>query len=269
MLLSMLLSLSGCSQEALNILRTKKKTPFTTTSLANLQNMSQGDALTLQRSKIGKLRQTALRDTAMSIGARSGLAWQAKRVDNYLEENRIALDQIYNFDILLMHHNVLPPILSEGHNTVHIADKRTIRIADRMYKIEQQARFVSAPPHWRDYLYLNFKAPEPPDASMLPRTRAEAKIWRHFVAKGWREGIQQANTIFANSVARLTAQFQGMLLYRKLLALHMVSPPFVAKTELGVIGGGDELTINDQVLRITALPQLQANSKKWQPAVAH
>ena len=59
-----------------------------------------------------------------------------------------------------------------------------------------------------------------------------------------------------------------MILYRKLLAMNMVSPPYVSNTELGVTGDGDEIRIDDRVLRITALPALNINSNEWRAAVA-
>jgi defect-in-organelle-trafficking protein DotC len=58
-----------------------------------------------------------------------------------------------------------------------------------------------------------------------------------------------------------------MLLYRKLLTQRMISPPFVARTELGVTGDGSDMRINDQVLRIVELPKLQTNTKQWQAIV--
>ncbi len=54
-----------------------------------------------------------------------------------------------------------------------------------------------------------------------------------------------------------------MILYRKLLAQNIVSPPFVSRADLGITGGGDRLRINDQVLRITAVSELKPNSKVW------
>ncbi|MCD8499755.1 MAG: type IV secretory system conjugative DNA transfer family protein, partial [Gammaproteobacteria bacterium] len=43
--------------------------------------------------------------------------------------------------------------------------------------------------------------------------------------------------------------------------------PSSLKTDLGVTGDGNGININDQVLRITALSQLQTNSKEWQPVL--
>ena len=59
----------------------------------------------------------------------------------------------------------------------------------------------------------------------------------------------------------------GMILYRRLLTLHMVSAPFVASADLGVTGNATHLRINDQVLRITAQSALQPNAKKWRPVI--
>ena len=57
-------------------------------------------------------------------------------------------------------------------------------------------------------------------------------------------------------------------MYRKLLAMNMVSPPYVSHTDLGVTGDGAEIHIDDRVLRITALPALNVNSSEWRAAVA-
>ena len=70
------------------------------------------------------------------------------------------------------------------------------------------------------------------------------------------------------SISRIKEDFAGMIMYRKLLAMNMVSPPYVSDTDLGVTGDGEEIHIDDRVLRITALPALNINSKEWRAAVA-
>ena len=59
-----------------------------------------------------------------------------------------------------------------------------------------------------------------------------------------------------------------MILYRKLLAQHILTPPYVSQADLGITGGGNDMRINDRVLRITAIPQLQTNTKKWAPVMS-
>ena len=114
---------------------------------------------------------------------------------------------------------------------------------------------------------MRFDRPSLPDRSLLPQTKAETEVWNHFLEKGWAQGIQQANDIFTNNLNRMRTNIVGMVLYRKLLALHMVSAPFVAKAQLGVTGDATQLRINDQVLRITAQSELQPNPQKWHPVL--
>jgi len=89
----------------------------------------------------------------------------------------------------------------------------------------------------------------------------EQKVWKASVRLGWEKGIEQAYSIFKQNLARLKRHYQGMILYRKLLQQKMINAPFVSRTELGVTGDGDDMRINDQVLRIVELPHLQTETQ--------
>ncbi|MBS0358305.1 MAG: type IV secretion system DotC family protein [Proteobacteria bacterium] len=238
-----------------------------TDSVASLQKMvSIGNKP--RARQLTNIRRLAIQETALSLGAQSGLAWRAKQVNDAVKTNERKLDLVFNFNSMLLEHNVIPPVLVEARNTLNISDENALRISDRVYTIEKQARFVTTPPNWREYLSLNYENPARPDDSLLPKNLEERKIWNEFVAKGWKQGIEQANNIFSDNLARLKRDYKGMALYRNLLAQNMVSPPFVAKTDLGITGGGADMRVNDTVLRITALPGLQSDSKKWKPALS-
>lgn len=211
------------------------------------------------------LRFQALMETALTVGAQAGLAHRAHEIDCILSRNSKDLDRAFNFSLMMLPHNILPPVLVEGHETLSLDDCQTIRIADREYKIVKQACFVTTPPNWRDYIWLTFKEPDRPLGSLLPKTCDERKVWRCYTAIGWRQGIDQANAIYEANLARLKRDFTGMVRYRELLMQHMVSPPIMARTELGVTGTCEDMRINDQVLRITAQPCLETNSCKWRP----
>ncbi len=243
--------------------------PGNTSSLAGLQAMvNNKSATTISKMSMGKIREMALKETALSLGAQSGLAWRARIIDDELTKQARQLDAVYDFNALVLEHNILPPVLLEGRNTLNLADAQTIRISDRTYKVGKQARFITAAPTWRQYLWMDFKAPETPHISLLPKTRQEKQIWCTYVEKGWKNGIEQAATILEESVGRIREDYMGMILYRKLLAMNMVSPPFVSHTDLGVTGDASEIHIDDRVLRITALPALNVNSNEWIAAVA-
>lgn len=239
-----------------------------TESLAGLQAMTNTKSATARNMpSTGKIREMALKETALSLGAQSALAWRAKYIDEQLVKQTRNLDAIYDFNALILEHNVLPPVLLEGRNTLNLADTQTIRVSDRTYKVSKQAHFITTPPNWRQYLWMDYQKPEYPHVSLLPTTKDECKVWSIAVAKGWENGVEQANTILEENIARIKEDFIGMILYRKLLAMNMVSPPYVSNTELGVTGDGDEIHIDDHVLRITALPALNINSEEWRAAV--
>lgn len=218
---------------------------------------------------IGTVRMQALRQTAARLGTQGGLAWRAEHIDTALKKQADYLDHTFNFNQLLLEHNVLPPVLATTDDSLNLASDNSIRLADKTYSIISPARFVTVPPTWRDYLWLNYKKPDVPNHSLLPKNQKEVRYWNRFFVSGWKAGLEQANQIFSANLSRMKRDMGGMVLYKKLLAQHMVSAPFVAKADLGITGNGNHLRINDKVLRITAQSQLQPNSKDWKPVLTH
>lgn len=212
---------------------------------------------------IGALRAQALRETALSLGARGGLAEKAEKINNTFLNYEPLLDRVFQFSGIMLDNNVLPPVLVEARNTLSISGSDTISIADRNYKILAQARFVTAVPTWREYLWMAYDLPEMPDRSLLPRDKPERIVWERDIEEGWQAGLQQAELIFVENINRLVRDYRGMILYRNLLAQNMVSQPYVATMDMGITGNGNDMTVNDRLLRITAFPQLQADSNSW------
>lgn len=218
---------------------------------------------------INKIRLAALKEAATSLGAKGALAWRSNLINDTLNKDQAHLDSIFSFNQLILEHNVLPPVLVESDNNMNVNDDTSIRLDSKTYRIIEQARFVTTPPTWRNYLLMNFSAPDIPDKSLLPKTQEEAEAWDDFLKQGWEQGISQANDIFRSNLDRLKRDFLGMVLYKKLLAQHMVSAPYVAQSNLGVTGDKDEIHINDQVLRITSESELQTDSSDWNPVFTH
>ncbi len=220
-------------------------------------------------SQINPVRWQALYETALSLGATGALAWRSEQINMTLSKNTGELNQVFDFNQLLLKDNVLPPVLVESDNSLNLASHDSIRLSAKTYKIISQARFVTTAPSWREYLWMSYPKPPIPDRSLLPKNKAEAEVWNRFIRDGWKNGIQQANAIFASNLNRLRRDYNGMVLYRKMLAQDMVSAPFVAKADLGVTGDENEMHIDDRVLRITAHSQLQTDSSKWQPIITN
>lgn len=233
----------------------------------NLSDLRQLNATANKALDISDIRFVMLRDAALSVGARSGLAFRSNQINYMLARHERLLDRVFNFNALVLDNNVMPPVLLEGRNTLEQTSANTLRLADRTYSIYKQAYFVTNPVTWRNYLWLPFEKPELPDRSLLPKQGSEQQIWEKYVTLGWEAGMVQADTIYQENLGRIKRDFVGMLLYRKLLAQNIVTAPFVAKMELGITGGGSDMTVNDRVLRITALPSLTPHGKHWNSKV--
>ena len=167
--------------------------------------------------KVNRIRMQALRETATTIGAQGALAWQSIHINEGLDKQSSYLDQVFDFNQLLLKHNVLPPVLSESSGNLHLADSDAIRSSDKNYKLISPAKFVTTPPTWRNYLWLSYKKPDVPDQTLLPVDQDEAKVWNFYLKEGWKNGLQQAHDIFAANTSRLKRDYTGMVLYRKLL----------------------------------------------------
>lgn len=225
--------------------------------------------LPLAGVQVNPMRAKQLQDTATTLGATGALAWRTQQINASLQKNADKLNQIFDFNQLMLPHNVVPPVLLEADNSLNLDDAESIRLASKTYRIAHPARFATTPPNWREYLSINFAKPDVPDTALLPKDQAEASIWNCYLKIGWEQGLNQANAVFNANLNRLKRDYSGMVLYRKLLAQNIVSAPFVAKAELGVTGDANEIRINDQVLRITSQSELQPDSSQWKAVITN
>jgi defect-in-organelle-trafficking protein DotC len=217
------------------------------------------------------IRATAIKEAALSYGARGGLAWRTFEIRQELENKSGYLDKVYDFNQLLIAAPsgllIEPPIITEDENSMIIdAAGQEAAVSDRIYNISVNARIVSAPRLWRNYLERDWGEVAPPPEILMPENAEEREIWIENVRKGWDLGRDQADEIFQDDLNMLTADYQGMVRYRMLLAQSMVSPPYALQVDRGVTGGGDQMRIGDRAIQISGRPQLKPGSDEWQPA---
>lgn len=247
-----------------------------TMSLAEMQNVQAAPRDRQVVSDADRLRAPALRDAALAYGARGGLAWASKQMNEMLEARAAELSRTYDFNRFLIRAQggdvkLLPPVISESRDTYEQQDAgRTLRAADRYYQILEQARFAPVAPLWHTYLVRTYTPPErPSDDFMLPKNDGERDLWKRFVAEGWEKGVEQAREIFRNDLRRLERDYTGMIRYSELLEKGMVSAPVVADQNLGVTGSGQNMRQNDRVYRITQDPRLNVQRPgDWQAPVS-
>lgn len=242
-------------------------------SLADMQDL-QASPKSAGATDADRLRAPALRDAALSYGARGGLAWSSKQINDILEARAPDLTRTYDFNRLLIKANggftVLPPVISESRDTYEQFDAgKTLRVADRYYEIVEQARFSPTAPLWHTYLIRSYSTPERPQDALLPKNDGERDLWRKFVAEGWEKGVEQSQTIFKKDMERLSRDFDGMVRYSELLEKRQVTAPIVSTANLGTTGTGADMREGDRAARITMDPHLMVGGvKNWRAAVS-
>jgi defect-in-organelle-trafficking protein DotC len=216
------------------------------------------------------IRKEAVREAALSYGARGGLSWRTYQIRRELEKNASYLDKVFDFRQLLIAAPsgliIEPPIISEAENAMIIdGGGMNASVADRYYHINDNARIVSTARNWRTYLQRNWGEVTPPPDILRPNDKREREIWVELVREGWEQGVQQADEVFQDDLNRLRADFVGMVRYRMLLAQNMVSPPYALQVDRGVTGGGNEMRVGDRGVKITGIPVLKPGYDEWKP----
>lgn len=215
------------------------------------------------------MRESMIRDAVFAYSAKLGLHWKGLQINSLLDTQEKYMGQVFNFTSLLMKRNLLPPIVQETRNTLHLSDDNTIRLSDRYIEILSPARFVTAPPDWRQYLYVSYPMPEMLNKSIWPKNRKERAMWDESMLLGWNDGTMQAVSIFFNQLAIISRDFKGMILYRRLLAQGMITQAYTATTDLGITGDKQHMYINDKFVRVTSEAELLTKqSQSWHPALS-
>lgn len=247
-------------------------------SIVDLKDIPGGQPLKKEMGLPLDIRKDALREAAMSLGARGGLAYRTFQIRQDLKQYESYLDRVFDFRQLLIPAPsglmIEPPIVSETDDALIIEPAGLkAAVADRILNINQNARIVTAPRTWRTYLERSWGSVELPPDILRPKTDEERAEWRRTIDKAWADGIVQADETFANDLNRLMADFNGMVRYRKLLAQGMISAPFALQTDRGVTGGGKDdmgraqaMRVGDRAIQMTGVPEFVTGAQVWQPA---
>jgi defect-in-organelle-trafficking protein DotC len=217
------------------------------------------------------IRINAIKEAALSYGARGGLVWRTYEIRQELEKRSAYLDKVFDFSRLLIPAPsgllIEPPVISEDDRAMIIADDgQEAAVADRIYRININAQIVSTARLWRNYLERDWGEVQSPPDLLLPQNEKEREMWIKWIREGWQNGVEQADEIFNEDLAELTKDYHGMTRYRMLLAQGVISPPFALLVDRGVTGGGDQLRVGDRAVRITGRPEFNPGYQTWQPA---
>ena len=211
------------------------------------------------------LRLSAIREAGTAIAVQKAVKHRYQQINDDLEKISYELDQVYDFGPLVEHEGrILPPIISEVHNSLQIKSSTESISSQVVYKIIQNARIIPVAPTWRQYLVKNYGAIEDVNKVLLPKTAAEKKIWAQAVEKGWEIGLEQADRLFDANLARLERDYKGLLKFKLLSKQGIVSLPMVAEGEFGIKVGNKTLDVDQKIFRITKASDFN-EAEKWEP----
>ncbi len=216
------------------------------------------------------IRLDALKEAAVSYGARAGLSFRTHQIRADLKTRAAYLDKVFNFSQLLIPapsgFTIEPPIISESLDAMIIeGDGQRAAVSDTIYNINKNAKFVSTARSWRQYLERDWGEVSDPPSILLPKNDEEISIWEAHTDMGWTEGYTQADEIFQEDLNTLIADYEGMIRYRKLLAQNIVSPPYALQTDRGITKETGEMRIGDRAVEITGKSVFISGAKEWQP----
>jgi defect-in-organelle-trafficking protein DotC len=233
------------------------------------QNISD-DLLTKKMSV--DMRRDAQREAALSYGARGGLAKRAYEIMEEMRAYDATLDKVFNFRALLVKAPsgllIEPPIVRESLDATVITEGgNEAAVADQILKINKQAKIVTAPRDWRQYLEMDYPTEiVPPPRILWPKNPKEQASWNGWIKQGWQAGYEQGEQIFEANIAQMVADYSGMVRYRMLLAEGKISQPYALQEDRGVTGGRNEMRVGDRALRITGPSQFLTGADLWKPA---
>jgi defect-in-organelle-trafficking protein DotC len=223
-----------------------------------------------KEASISNVRRTALINAAQTVGLRAGQYDEGKRIIARLEKRAAALDRMYNFNLLLIDNNTLPPVIVESNNNIAQDSPALLRVIGKIYRIEEKERLVSVAPTFRDYLLpglvVRGEDMKPEDA-LLPRDDAERALWQTTVRAAYEEGKKVATETYTINFNRMERKFYGMALYKSVVKDGLLTPTVSAVTSRVVSGGGDQMYLDDSLRQITRNASFNPNSQQWKPEV--
>jgi hypothetical protein len=207
---------------------------------------------------VSLMRPSAIREAAQLVTVQTAVSWRYRQLLAATEQHSAIMDTAFNFSPLLMTHGdalIMPPVLARAGASMRIEKPDTATVAETSYELLSPARYVAAPPNWREYLMVDdFPEPEKPNPAVMPQNDKERAIWRAAVREAWAQGVREADHLYVDNVARMARQYRGVMLYHLLTARHILSRVNTASADLGMktADNGNKLNIGQRIYRITA-----------------
>ena len=200
--------------------------------------------------KLSNYHLQVLSETAKAYGFQAGFSFQYSKFMREVEEKRAKFSQIFDFRRLLLNDMVLPPVIMATGQAMLVESPILAKEVEAQYKIVADARIISQPPTFADYLWAETQVLKPHKA-VTPKTKAETSLWTKSFDAGFDAGIEHAYSVFEQAMDKLIADYRGILQFKLLAKRGLVSLPILASGEPTVQVGDKVLAVNQKIFRIT------------------
>ncbi len=227
-------------------------------------------------SDLSIVRRETLSQAAIEVGAQQGLREESCAIRKVLDSRTAEFDQRFRFNELIMGPGILPPVITEVRNSV-VTEPTVMRIASRVYRIEEPARIVDAAPTWRNWLYVGLDGGDcsnitvtPVPTQLRPSGSAETAFFKEHLRNGYLAGRAQAREILEVNLNTLSKQYGGMRTYYELYSRGMVSAPrFASATEVVDTSDPNTLIVGNTIIRINMPSAFVGKPSQWRALSAN
>lgn len=207
-------------------------------------------------------------EAAYEHALRKGIESEMKVIRTAVSKNERNLDAIYNFEPLVIHERVVPPVITEAKDLVQNKSYDSLKTTSAVYKIEKQAYFSTLPPNWRTYLTFpkdeyTIDLADIPTKELMPKGSKERAEWEKQTVKGFRDGQLQAQSIFTHALNKLNRDYTGMVRFHEFVIAGKVSMPSINRRELAVTNTNETMVLDQKLLTIRTLPSFDGNMLNW------
>ena len=197
------------------------------------------------------MRAPTIKETGLAFGAQAGLHWRYEQINKLIDTKyRGRLDQVSFRPFILEGRILMPSILVVKNDENYLSDTKLVE-SNISFKVDEEARIVSVPPTYRNYLVRNFDPPRPVNPILKPTTEIEEKLWRSALKEGFEKGVEMADDIFNDGLLKMEQDLRGRVNYRKMMQLGMVSPAALRVTERGVTFNDRTMNVGETIFEIT------------------
>ena len=225
-----------------------------------LDELREGDVSSLEAAQAADVRMRAMKEAATTLGIQEGYAYQVGILKSIIEQEADTYDTAFDFSALMRaggkianEQYVIPPVISEVQNTMsQKEDGRQMVLSGKVYTIISNVRLSSAPPDWRQYIFID--DPTPPTAppkDLLPKNSDEREKWKAWVDDGFNSGLEMGDIEFKDRITRLRVDFTGMARYMRLVEEGKVREPTVAIQHINLDGDDNTMKIRTSIYTIT------------------